>query len=123
MPIAGRFYSRRLKRRCQAFCCQIESGETITGKEAVQDIYGFQYLLQQYLIWEVSLASQMMMIEATSAVSMHTLMETKIADQAMVCEYVAPFLLSNLGFEDENHEIGLRLDMSSSTQRATIPSL
>jgi hypothetical protein len=79
--------------------CSIEGGAI-----AVWDIIGFQLLLNWYLVTKESLAGQVMMIEATSTSSMHTLVKTQ--DQAMA---MCACIVSLLKVRDRNSTLGMKI--------------
>ena len=54
-----------------------EGGATVTGGEAVWDVFVFQNLLQRYPVIEASVAGQGMTVEASSTTSLCTSVETQ----------------------------------------------
>ena len=72
----------------------------MAGGMAVSDVIGFQILLQWHLFSDVSLASQMMMLVA-STLSLHTLVETFLAMLTRACT-IAEGCGSKLVLEDAN---------------------
>ena len=59
-----------------ACCCWIEGGAEVTGGKAVWEGFVFRYLYPRYPASEVSVAGQLMMVEAASMMTMRTLVET-----------------------------------------------
>lgn len=78
MPAVGRCCIVALVEvSCFACCCWIEGGATVTGSEAVWDVFVFRHLLHRYPVIEASAAGQGMMVEMASTTSLHTLVETQ----------------------------------------------
>jgi hypothetical protein len=90
----------------------------VTIGEAVWDVFVFRYLLLRYLASKVSVAGQVLIVEVTSMTSIQTPVETLdlrsgYIDARLRCA-LAEGGGSKFGFRDENPEIGLGLDLSSS---------